>query len=82
MDRLAQLQTYTVRELVDELKRRKSELDSALATFAGSGSQNVSNPRMSEAKATYWRGWHEYKAAHSDATVEDWRRSRKRGGRK
>lgn len=82
MDRLAQLQTYSVRELVDELKRRKDELDSALAMFAGPGAQTVRNSKMSEAKAAYWRGWHEYRAAHPDATVTDWRRSRKRTGRK
>lgn len=81
MDRLTQLQSYTVRELVDELKRRIAELDEARALLAGT--EDVpKNSRMSQAKAEYWRGWREYKAAHPDATVEQWRRAQKRSSRK
>ena len=77
MDRIEQLRTYTVQELVGELKRRKDELDSALSLFVTTGAQ-VRNPRKSEAKAAYWREWHEYHAAHPDATVGDWRKAKKR----
>jgi hypothetical protein len=81
MDRLEQLKSYSVRELVDELKRRKAELDEAVAEFSGSGRATAVNPRMSEAKAEYWRGWHVYKAHHPDASVSEWRRTQKRKGR-
>jgi len=80
MDRLTQLQSYTVRELVDELKRRIAELDEARALLAGT--EPVKHSRMSEAKAEYWRGWREYKVAHPDATVEQWRRAQKRNAKK
>jgi hypothetical protein len=55
-------------------------LDSALAVFATPGAQ-IKNPRKSEAKAAYWREWHEYLAAHPAATVEDWRKAKKRQAR-
>ena len=79
MDRLKQLETYTVRELVDELKRRIDELDEARALLAATSDQAVRNSRMSEAKSAYWKEWHKYKAANPDAKVEQWRRSQKRG---
>jgi hypothetical protein len=82
MDRMGQLKMYSIAELVGELKRRKDELDSALAMFAGPGSTTIRNSRMSEAKARYWAEWHEYKATHPDATVEQWRRSQKRSAKK
>lgn len=82
MDRLKQLESYTVRELVDELKRRKDELDAALAIITGTGDSPVKNSRMSEAKAAYWKEWHEFKKTHPDSTVDQWRRSQKRGSKK
>jgi hypothetical protein len=77
MDRLQQLQSYSVKELVDELRRRITELDEARALLALAGDPGKKS-RMSEAKAAYWQGWHEYKAAHPDATVDEWRRSQRR----
>lgn len=81
MDRLQHLQTYTVQELVSELRRRIAELDEARALLAGTES-GPKNSRMSQAKAEYWREWREYKAAHPDATVEQWRRAQKRNAKK
>lgn len=75
-DRLKALEAYTVRELVDELKRRKDELDDALSAI-GSRS-DAKNTRMSEAKAAYWRGWHAYRSEHPNATVAEWRKAQKR----
>lgn len=77
MDRLEQLKSYTVPELVAELRRRIAELDEARTLLALTGDPGKKS-RMSEAKAAYWRGWHEYRAAHPDATVDEWRRSQKR----
>jgi len=82
MDRLKQLEAYTDRELVDELKRRIAILDEARALLGGSVGPTAKNPKMSEAKAAYWREWREYKAAHPDATLEQWRRAQKRSARK
>jgi hypothetical protein len=81
MDRLTQLQSYTVRELVDELKRRIAELDEARALLAGT-EDGPKNSKMSQAKAEYWRDWRRYKAEHPDATVEQWRRAQKRNAKK
>lgn len=80
-DRQKQLESFTDRELVDELKRRFAVLDEARALF-GATATGAKNPRMSEAKAAYWRQWHDYKAAHPDATLEQWRRSQKRSTKK
>lgn len=80
MDRTEQLRSYSVRELVGELKRRKAELDGAVAEFAGSVIDGgAKNPRMSEAKAQYWRSWHLYKEQHPASSVAEWRKARRRG---
>jgi hypothetical protein len=83
MGRLAQLQSYSLEELVGEIERRRAEMSSALARIgAGAGSgpgSGAKNPRMSDAKRQHWAGWHTYKAQHPDATVTEWRRLRKRG---
>ena len=78
VDRQKQLGSFTVGELVAELQRRKAELDEALAllTLPGADGDEAKNPRMSEAKAAYWAEWHQYRAAHPDATVAEWRKSK------
>ena len=78
MERQKLLESFTDRELVDELKRRFAVMDEARALFGGLSTTGAKNPKMSEAKAAYWREWHEYKAAHPDASLEQWRRSQKR----
>lgn len=80
-DRLRALGTYSVRELVEELKRRKDEIDDALALFAAPTDSAPRYARKSEAKAAYWAEWHEYKAANPNATLERWRKARKRNAR-
>jgi CHAD domain-containing protein len=77
MDRLAQLKNYSLSELVAEVKRRIAEADTARAVILGPVLMR-SHPKMSEAKAAYWRAWHEYKVTHPDARVEQWRRAQKR----
>jgi hypothetical protein len=79
-DRLKVLESYTVAELVGELKRRMAELDEAKALLGGprTPKDGAKNPAMSEAKAKYWAGWHEYRALHPDATVGEWRKAQKR----
>lgn len=79
MDRLKLLGEYTVGELVDELKRRKDELDGALASIPGPSGNAPKNTRMSQAKAAYWKAWHSYKGQHPNATVAEWRKAKKRG---
>jgi ribosomal protein L29 len=81
MDRTEQLRSYSVRELVDELKRRKAELDGAVAEFTTAAGASAKNPRMSEAKAEYWRAWRAYKAQHPNASASEWRKSLKKGKR-
>jgi hypothetical protein len=81
MDRQKQLEAFTDRELVDELRRRFAVLDEARALLTCAVG-TVKNPRMSEAKAAYWAAWHEYKTTHPDATREQWERSKKRSTRK
>jgi hypothetical protein len=83
MDRQKQLESFTTDELATELKRRFAEMDRHRAELFGAPSgTSAKNPRMSEAKAAYWQEWREYKAAHPDATLEQWRRSQKRSPRK
>lgn len=81
MDRIEQLKAFTTSELIEELRRRKAELDAGISSLTGSAGQ-AKNSRMSEAKAAYWQEWHQYKAAHPEATVEQWRRAHKRSSRK
>ena len=83
-ERLKLLESYSVRELTDELRRRIAELDEARALLAGTSTsgQPVRNSKMSEAKAAYWAAWHEYRAAHPDATVAQWRKTQKKGSTK
>lgn len=76
MDRLKQLEAYSTRELIDELMRRKGELDSGMAILAESNRRGVKYSRKSAAKAAYWKDWHDYKGAHPAATLKQWRRSR------
>ena len=74
------LETVSTRELVEELNRRITKLESARALLleaVPSGSSPAKNPRISGAKAKYWQGWHDYQAAHPDATVAEWRKSLK-----
>ena len=81
MDRVDQLKAFTTAELIEELRRRKEELEAGISLLTGSATP-VRNSKMSEAKAAYWQAWHEYKAAHPDATVEQWRRAQKRSTKK
>ena len=78
-DRLKQLETYTTRELIEELRRRITELDEARALLGPSPSvaSATKNPKISTAKAKYWFAWHEYKNTHPNATVTDWRKAQK-----
>jgi hypothetical protein len=69
------LATYTVRELVDELKRRKDELDDAFAVTGGTSNDTPKNTRMSKAKTAYWKAWHAYKEQHPDATIAERRKA-------
>lgn len=80
VDRLEQLKNYTLPELVAEVKRRIAEADAARAVIGGTG-KRAKYSKMSEAKAEYWREWHEYKESHPDSTVEQWRRAQKRSKR-
>jgi len=74
------LESFTTMELVQELKRRLDELDQARALLLGSSAQvSGKNPRLSGAKAAYWKDWHDYKAQHLNATVEEWRKSQRKG---
>ena len=82
MDRLQQLQAYSDAELLAEINRRRTEaLERARALSLGSLDQPRYS-RKSEAKARYWAEWREYKAKHPDATLQQWRRSQKRGAKK
>jgi len=75
MDQVKKLETYSTRELIDELKLRIAELDEARALLAGTLPSPAAgkNPKLSAAKVEYWKSWWEYKAAHPIASVEDWR---------
>lgn len=78
MDRLERLREYTDTELLEELNRRIAEyqgkVDRIRATMSPAPGKFFAK---SQAKTEYWREWHEYKAAHPDATVEQWRRAQK-----
>lgn len=80
-DRLKALATYSIRELVDELKRRKDEIDDALSVFSGPPANGPKYTRKSESKAAYWAAWHAYKEQHPSATVAEWRKAQKRKAR-
>jgi len=77
MDQSEQLKKFSTAELIEELRRRKAELDAGISMLAGDA-DGPRNSRMSQAKAAYWREWHEFKESHPDATVEQWRRAQKR----
>lgn len=70
------LETYSTRELVAELKRRMAELDEARALLGGNSSGK--NPRISGAKLAYWSAWHKYRAEHPEATIEEWRKLKRK----
>lgn len=52
MDRLAQLQTYTLEELVSEIERRRAEMNQALARIGASATSK--SPARSEAARARW----------------------------
>ena len=81
--RLELLKSFTDHELLDELNRRIHEYQGKMqAIMAGMSPPPGTFFKKSQAKAEYWRGWHDYKAAHPNVTVADWRKSRKRSLKK
>jgi hypothetical protein len=89
MDKAGKLESFATEELIAELERRFAELDRARSRFAtlvgvlaSTPSSTVTHPAVSRAKAEYWAAWHQYKAAHPDATVAEWRRVQKHTQRK
>ena len=77
MDRVERLREYTDTELLEELNRRIEEYQAKMEAIRAGMSPGKYFAK-SQAKAAYWRGWHEFKQAHPDATVEQWRRAQKR----
>lgn len=82
MNREEQLRGFTDEELLDELNRRIEESRKRMQTLSRGLGEPGKFFAKSQAKAKYWAEWHEYKAAHPDATVEQWRRSQKRSAKK
>jgi hypothetical protein len=67
--------------LVEELKRRIAQADEAkavLATVVSETTLPAKNPRVSAAKAEYWRRRREWLAANPGKTVEDFHRETRR----
>lgn len=81
MDRSELLKSFTDK-LLDELNRRVQEYQGKMEIRPGMSPAPGSYFKKSQAKADYWRGWHEYKATHPNATVAEWRRRRKRSLKK
>lgn len=83
MEHTKQLEGFTTRELVEELRRRIAELDEARALLSGAGQASTpKNLKISSAKSEYWRAWHQYRAVHPSASVAEWRKSLKSPKRK
>lgn len=79
MDRQEFLRSLTDEELLNELQRRIEESQARMKTLmAGMNPPPGKFFKKSLAKVKYWGEWREYKAAHPDATMEQWRRSRRR----
>jgi len=77
MDRQKPLAAFTDQELLEEINRRRTEhLEQARALTLGPFEGK--SPRKSQAKLEYWQEWHEYRKQHPNATVDEWRRSKKR----
>ena len=75
------LETVPTEDLVQELKRRIAQAEQAKATVAAvenQTSQSGKNPRVSAAKAEYWRRRREWLAANPDKTVEDFHKETRR----
>jgi hypothetical protein len=49
-----------------------------VSTVSGVDRAGTKNPNQSKAKADYWKPWHGYKAAHPNATVDEWRKQQKK----
>lgn len=81
MSKSEELGAVPTQSLVEELKRRIAQAEEAkavLATLASQTTQPAKNPKVSAAKAEYWRRRREWLATHPDKTVEDFHRETRR----
>ena len=79
VDRIERLREYTDTELLEELNRRLVEYQDRMdAIRDGMSPAPGKYFAKSQAKAEYWKPWHQFKAAHPDATLAEWRRALKR----
>jgi hypothetical protein len=81
MSKTEQLGAVSTDSLVAELKLRIAAAEEAktlLASFASESDQPAKNPKVSAAKAEYWRRRREWLAANPGKTVEDFQRETRR----
>jgi hypothetical protein len=82
MNREEQLRSFTDEELLEEINRRVEESRKRMQALTRGLGEPGKFFAKAQAKARYWAPWHEYRAAHPDATVAEWRRAQKRSSKK